>query len=391
MHSIFLLSLLLFSCAKCQDDGQQAARLTKLVNGTLPNAAAFQGAATQQGSADSVAGRLRVPATVSYCSISSFGASVYATLPFYCTQQAQFSCMCIWLQIKQLHVVCELQLMTKAAYLLYGVRLQATASSSATTPTGILRLGLSPGGRDGYVFVPPSYRQSAACALIVVLHGAGKGGLDGLGVLIDQANSSGAHYCTVSVSKDSLDASVSFAPLLGCAASAGSVLSSCQAPALSHPYRPPTLGSGPQGMRCKLLIPAHLQPHLGVMRTSLRCCAGIILLAPDSRSATWDWFASSSFGADVMFIGAALAQTRALYNTDPRRQGMQGFSDGATYALSLGAWLPPRSCDSRSVDVLKRLVSRCRVHVTIFRTIVGHKAYAVLACVAGPHSLSSNI
>lgn len=356
MDAIFVLSLLLFSCAKCQDDGQQAARLAKLVEGTLLNAAAFQGAATQQGSADSVAGRLRVPATVSYCSISSFGASVYATLAYYCTQQAQFSCMCMWLQIKHLRVDCEL-VMVKAAYLLYGVCLQAAASSNATTPTGILRLGLSSGGRDGYVFVPPSYRQSAPCALIVVLHGAGKGGLDGLGVLIDQANSSGAHCCTVSVSKDSLNLSVSFAPLLGCLCSECrqcTVILSSSSTFAPTPSTLPTLGSGPQGTRCKLLIPAHLQ----LQRTSLRCCAGIILLAPDSRSATWDWFASSSFGADVVFIGAALAQTRALYNTDPGRQGMQGFSDGATYALSLGAWLPPRSCGSRSVEVLKRLVTR---------------------------------
>ena len=70
--------------------------------------------------------------------------------------------------------------------------LQAAPPSDASAPTGILRLGLSSSGRDGYLFVPPSYRPAARSALMVVLHGAGKGGLDGLGVVLDQANSSGA-------------------------------------------------------------------------------------------------------------------------------------------------------------------------------------------------------
>lgn len=63
--------------------------------------------------------------------------------------------------------------------------------------------------------------------------------------------------------------------------------------------------------------------------------AGIILLAPDSRGATWDDLpaAQGSFGPDVAFINAALAQTFALYNVDAARLGIQGFSDGATYAL----------------------------------------------------------
>jgi len=74
-------------------------------------------------------------------------------------------------------------------------RAQAAGRPNATAPTGILRLGLSGSGRDGYVFVPSSYQASAPSALVVALHGAGKGGLDGLGVLVDQANSSGA-LCT---------------------------------------------------------------------------------------------------------------------------------------------------------------------------------------------------
>ena len=41
-----------------------------------------------------------------------------------------------------------------------------------------------------------------------------------------------------------------------------------------------------------------------------------MLLAPDSRGATWDWFSSGSFGADAVFIGAALAQAR--FPTEPK-------------------------------------------------------------------------
>ena len=39
-------------------------------------------------------------------------------------------------------------------------------------------------------------------------------------------------------------------------------------------------------------------------------------------------------------------QVRALYNVDPARLGMEGFSDGATYALSIGA--SPCACCQRS-------------------------------------------
>ena len=68
---------------------------------------------------------------------------------------------------------------------------------------------------------------------------------------------------------------------------------------------------------------------------------GIMVLAPDSRGATWDDLpaAQGSFGPDIAFINAALAQTFALYNVDAARLGIQGFSDGATYALGLGGTL----------------------------------------------------
>jgi phospholipase/carboxylesterase len=63
--------------------------------------------------------------------------------------------------------------------------------------------------------------------------------------------------------------------------------------------------------------------------------AGLILLAPESRGRTWDLLLSG-YGPDVDFIGRALAQTFDRYAVDPAHLAVEGFSDGATYALSLG-------------------------------------------------------
>lgn len=64
--------------------------------------------------------------------------------------------------------------------------------------------------------------------------------------------------------------------------------------------------------------------------------AGAIVIAPSSRDpVTWDMF-GAGFGGDVAYINASIAQVSDLYNVDPTRVAVQGFSDGATYALSLG-------------------------------------------------------
>jgi phospholipase/carboxylesterase len=62
---------------------------------------------------------------------------------------------------------------------------------------------------------------------------------------------------------------------------------------------------------------------------------GMILLAPDSRSSTWDLI-RAGFGPDVAFIDLALRHTFERCNIDPERIALAGFSDGASYALSLG-------------------------------------------------------
>ncbi len=63
--------------------------------------------------------------------------------------------------------------------------------------------------------------------------------------------------------------------------------------------------------------------------------AGLLLLAPASRQATWDVI-REGFGEDVALIDQALAEVFDQYAVDPARLGVGGFSDGASYALSLG-------------------------------------------------------
>jgi phospholipase/carboxylesterase len=61
----------------------------------------------------------------------------------------------------------------------------------------------------------------------------------------------------------------------------------------------------------------------------------LILLAVDSRRQSWD-VVIGEFGPDVAFLDRALAGTFARYAIDALRVAAEGFSDGASYALSLG-------------------------------------------------------
>lgn len=64
--------------------------------------------------------------------------------------------------------------------------------------------------------------------------------------------------------------------------------------------------------------------------------AGALVLAPDSRDRrTWDVILGG-WGPDVAFLDRALDQTFERCAVDPRRLGIGGFSDGASYALSVG-------------------------------------------------------
>ena len=73
-----------------------------------------------------------------------------------------------------------------------------------------------------------------------------------------------------------------------------------------------------------------LDPLLGLADQN-----GLLLLSPDSRGRTWDVLVGG-FGPDIAFIDRALAQTFSRYEVDPKRIAIGGFSDGASYALSVG-------------------------------------------------------
>ncbi len=62
---------------------------------------------------------------------------------------------------------------------------------------------------------------------------------------------------------------------------------------------------------------------------------GLMLLAVDSRGKSWDVIVGG-FGPDVAFLDRALADTFGRYAVDASRVAVEGFSDGASYALSLG-------------------------------------------------------
>lgn len=62
---------------------------------------------------------------------------------------------------------------------------------------------------------------------------------------------------------------------------------------------------------------------------------GLVLLAPDSRARTWET-SYGVYGPDTFFVDLALARTFETVAVDARRVSVAGFSDGASYALSLG-------------------------------------------------------
>jgi phospholipase/carboxylesterase len=98
----------------------------------------------------------------------------------------------------------------------------------------------------------------------------------------------------------------------------------------------------PKGYRPATLAPLAVMLH-GAGGQSRRVASlfsaanelGVIVLAPDSRGGTWDGI-RGSYGADIEFLSRALEQTFDRCAIDFRRIGIGGFSDGATYGLSVG-------------------------------------------------------
>lgn len=63
--------------------------------------------------------------------------------------------------------------------------------------------------------------------------------------------------------------------------------------------------------------------------------AGVAVLSPKALDITWDAI-TGSFGPDVDFLNRALERTFETVAIDPARVSIGGFSDGASYAISLG-------------------------------------------------------
>ncbi|MEY9211813.1 phospholipase [Thermobifida halotolerans] len=63
--------------------------------------------------------------------------------------------------------------------------------------------------------------------------------------------------------------------------------------------------------------------------------ARLLLLAPRAADSTWDVIVGG-YGPDVVRIDAALAEVFARFAAVPSGVAVAGFSDGASYALSLG-------------------------------------------------------
>ena len=62
---------------------------------------------------------------------------------------------------------------------------------------------------------------------------------------------------------------------------------------------------------------------------------GVAVIAPKSLDTTWDAI-RGSFGTDVDFLNRALERVFETVSIDPARVSVGGFSDGASYGISLG-------------------------------------------------------
>jgi phospholipase/carboxylesterase len=62
---------------------------------------------------------------------------------------------------------------------------------------------------------------------------------------------------------------------------------------------------------------------------------GMVLVAPNSRDSSWD-IRYGAFGADVAFINKMLERVFDQVRVNASRISICGFSDGASYALSIG-------------------------------------------------------
>src|SRR3712207_3011004 len=101
----------------------------------------------------------------------------------------------------------------------------------------------------------------------------------------------------------------------------------------------------PSSYRAQLPAPLSLLLHgatghgrdaLALLPDGLADAAGLILLAPTSHEYTWDLLVGRRYGPDVAALDRALEHAFSRCAVDPERVAVGGYSDGASYALSLG-------------------------------------------------------
>lgn len=79
----------------------------------------------------------------------------------------------------------------------------------------------------------------------------------------------------------------------------------------------------------------HAHDGLAILR-GMADSAGLIIVAPASSESTWDIIAQKAYGADLQLVQQSLDYIFERYSVDPQHVGIGGFSDGASYALTLG-------------------------------------------------------
>lgn len=62
----------------------------------------------------------------------------------------------------------------------------------------------------------------------------------------------------------------------------------------------------------------------------------MILIGPASTASTWDVIARRAYGPDVALLDEALKHIFETYPVDPSHLAIGGFSDGASYAITVG-------------------------------------------------------
>jgi len=83
-------------------------------------------------------------------------------------------------------------------------------------------------------------------------------------------------------------------------------------------------GSGGHASNFEASLPSHVDSR------------GIVTLAFDSTLPTWDLIGLGGFGPDPERMNIALNYAFSKFNCDPAHIALAGFSDGGTYAISVG-------------------------------------------------------